>query len=386
MDQVAVEAVYFNRRYEPDALRRDEALKRQWIMEGLDVFVGNSTTLFLPSEVSTKSGNTYRVFTPFFNQLKSRDWPDPVSPDLSQAKACSIKTHNLPIAALGLISRNRSSANFNWDTSRQAALDRLDWFIENADEQYSEQRDIPVVDGSSKLSPYLHWGQIGPREIVAAYRAHNIAITESPFLRELAWREFSYHLMAHFPDTDSEPLKSEYKHFPWAENERFLHAWQRGETGIPIVDAGMRQLLQTGWMHNRVRMNVASILVKHFLIPWQRGAEWFWDTLVDADLPNNSLGWQWAAGCGADAAPYFRIFNPATQAARFDSNGAYIRRWVPELAKLSGKAIFNPSASDPFELASKGVVLGKDYPTPLLHHHVGRQRALDAFNRFKQIR
>ena len=205
-------------------------------------------------------------------------------------------------------------------------------------------------------------------------------------MRELGWREFAHHLLHHFPDTTDRPLRPEFEAFPWMEDEGLLRAWHKGQTGYPMVDAGMRELWSTGWMHNRVRMIVGSFLVKHLLIRWQEGAKWFWDTLVDADLANNTLGWQWIAGCGADAAPYFRIFNPMTQSEKFDGHGDYIRRWVPELAKLSDADLHAPWEVPPLALASAGIQLGVTYPHPVVNHTIARERALAAYQKIKKAR
>jgi deoxyribodipyrimidine photo-lyase len=236
------------------------------------------------------------------------------------------------------------------------------------------------------LSPYLHFGEIGPRQIWHAVRRHAESAglktwRASQFITELGWREFSHHLLFHFPHTPDAPLRTDFKKFPWRKNAAGLKAWQKGQTGYPIVDAGMRELWTTGWMHNRVRMIVASFLVKDLLVSWQEGARWFWDTLVDADLASNTLGWQWTAGCGADAAPYFRVFNPTTQGQKFDSEGEYVRSWCPELAKLPDKWLHQPAAAPPEILRAAGVQLDRTYPKPIVDHATARQAALESFAR-----
>jgi deoxyribodipyrimidine photo-lyase len=252
------------------------------------------------------------------------------------------------------------------------------------------RRDHPGRAGTARVSPHLHFGEISPRQVwhrveahVAADRRDGVVRGAETFLRELGWREFAYHLLYHFPHTPEAPLRPNFAAFPWAHDPSALRAWQRGRTGYPIVDAGMRELWNTGWMHNRVRMIVASFLVKDLLLPWQAGAQWFWDTLVDADLANNTLGWQWVSGCGADAAPYFRIFNPVSQGPKFDATGGYVRRWVHELASLPNAWIHQPWDAPAQVLATAGVALGRTYPLPMIDHAVARARALTAFARVK---
>jgi len=261
----------------------------------------------------------------------------------------------------------------------------LQTFASGPVQDYGLQRDLPAVAGTSRMAPYLHWGQISPRQVVSAFCGQAGPGPET-YLKELGWREFSYHLLHHFPHTDTRPMRPEFEAFPWANSPDCLTAWQRGETGYPIVDAGMRELWHTGWMHNRVRMIVASFLVKDLLIPWQAGAQWFWETLVDADLASNTQGWQWTAGCGADAAPYFRVFNPVLQGEKFDAKGDYVRRWCPELAQVPSQWIHKPWQAPPLMLASYGVTLGQTYPRPIVDHGEARDKALSAFKALKAPR
>ncbi len=244
---------------------------------------------------------------------------------------------------------------------------------------YDEARNVPGITGTSRLSPHLHFGELSPRQVWHAAPDWQ----QRQFVTEIGWREFAHHLLFHFPRTTDEPLRSEFLKFPWEGDRSRLPAWQRGRTGVPLVDAGMRELWSTGWMHNRVRMVVASFLVKNLRLPWQDGARWFWDTLVDADLASNTLGWQWAAGCGADAAPYFRVFNPVLQGQKFDPDGAYVRRWVPELARLPAPAIHAPWDEKDATLRAAGVVLGETYPRPIVDLKASRDAALAAY---KQMR
>jgi deoxyribodipyrimidine photo-lyase len=267
-----------------------------------------------------------------------------------------------------------------WKPGEQGALDRMRSFLNGAIGAYAVDRDRPDHAGTSRLSPHLHFGEISPRQIWQAAQGTETA----PFLRQIIWREFAHHLLYHFPQTVQQPLRPEFARFPWKMNKRTLQAWTRGNTGYPLVDAGMRELWQTGWMHNRVRMVTASFLVKHLLIPWQEGAAWFLDTLVDADLANNTFGWQWVAGCGADAAPYFRIFNPVIQGEKFDPDGDYVRRWIPELDRLESEWIHQPWKAPTAALARAGVELGTTYPHPIVEHEAARARALAALRTMTQ--
>jgi deoxyribodipyrimidine photo-lyase len=256
--------------------------------------------------------------------------------------------------------------------------------------RYSDGRNRPDLPETSRLSPYLHFGEVGPRQCLAAARN---AVGERPssqgpadsFVRELGWREFAHHLLHHFPHTPTAPLDTRFDAFPWDPNEAWVEAWQRGRTGYPIVDAGMRELWHTGWMHNRVRMVAASLFTKNLRQPWLEGAQWFWDTLVDADLANNTLGWQWTAGCGADAAPYFRIFNPVLQGQRFDPEGRFVRRFVPELAGVPAKFVHEPWRMSRAEQAAAGCVLGRDYPAPIVDRGLARTRTLAAYKRSQEL-
>lgn len=271
-----------------------------------------------------------------------------------------------------------------WTPGESGAGRCLERFLAGDLARYAGERDRPDHDGTSTLSPYLHFGELSPRQVWHAVRQHAVhaampADRAEPFLRQLGWREFSYHLLHHWPDLPAAAFRPGFAAFPWQDNAALLRRWQQGRTGYPIVDAGMRQLWQTGWMHNRIRMIAASFLVKDLLIPWQRGEAWFWDTLVDADLANNAAGWQWVAGSGADAAPYFRIFNPVLQSRKFDPQGTYIRRWVPELAGLAARHIHEPWSASGAALAEAGIELGRDYPEPLVDHAAARRRALDAY-------
>ena len=272
----------------------------------------------------------------------------------------------------------------DWIPGEKSARDRLERFACELANDYETTRDRPEVDGTSRLSPHLHWGEVSPVRVFHTIREAGVGRGGDVFLSEVGWREFAHHLLYHFPETTRRPLKPEYESFPWKEDASLVDAWRRGQTGFPMVDAGLRQLWSTGWMHNRVRMVVGSVLVKHLLQPWKSGADWFWDTLVDADLANNTLGWQWVAGCGADASPYFRVFNPILQGEKFDPDGSYVRRWIPQLSGLPSNWIHRPWEAPENVLQDAGVRLGTDYPRPVVDHAEGRRRALEAYEYFKK--
>lgn len=372
-------AVYWNRRYEPAGIACDTRIKAT-LDAVCEVRSFNGRLLFEPFTVATAGGTPYRVFTPFWRTcLKLPEPPEPL-PAPARITAPAGWPPSLALDALGLQPRIDWAAGIRqrWHFGEQAALARLDDFIDGGLRDYPARRDFPGVDGVSGLSPYLHCGEISPRQVWHAVRAgaatlHDSA-TESAaqaWLRQLVWREFAYHLLYHFPTTATTPLRDEFARMEWLDDVAGVAAWQRGRTGFPLVDAGMRELWATGFMHNRVRMVVASLLCKHLGQHWLTGARWFWDTLVDADLANNTLGWQWIAGCGADAAPYYRIFNPSSQSRRFDPRGDYIRRWVPELAHLEGNAIHEPQA------------LAPGYPAPIVDLAAAREAALARYARMR---
>lgn len=377
--------VYWNRRYEPSLVKRDNAVKEALKSAGYLAASSNSALLFEPWQVATNAGTPYTVFTPFWRNCLAQPAPAPPAPAPKTLRFASSWPTTLDLADLKLLPKLSWADAFNktCHPGEAGANAQLSAFADSALSAYANNRNRPDIEGISRLSPHLHFGEISPNAAYhAAERAMNTdavpASEAQSFQRELGWREFAHHLLFYFPQTVTQPLHKSFAHFPWAKDPKGRKAWQRGETGYPIVDAGMRQLWQTGFMHNRVRMVVASFLIKHLLLPWQDGAAWFWDTLVDADLANNTLGWQWTAGCGADAAPFFRIFNPALQASKFDPDGTYIRQWVPELAKLPTKFLADPSAAPPATLAAAKVVWGKTYPRPVVDHAFARKRALAA--------
>jgi len=383
-------AVYWNRRYEPATIARDSLIKTALDAEGVEARSFNSALLFEPHTIANKQGNPFQVFTPFWRHCLSLPVPEPVSVSPGRLSAPSNWPDSVPLEALELQPKIPWDRSFHgaWTPGESGAMIRLKAFLKDAVDRYAEDRNVPGVEGVSRLSPHLHFGEIGPRQIWAAARelADESGVFPSSrgvskFLAEVGWREFAHHLLFHFPRTPEAPLRAEFAHFPWADDPggRLLAAWQRGRTGYPIVDAGLRQLWAIGWMHNRVRMVVASFLVKHLRLSWTHGAAWFWDTLVDADLASNTLGWQWSAGCGADAAPYFRIFAPVLQGGKFDPQGHYVRKWVPELARLPNDVIHQPWEAPPSVLARAGVILGTTYPKPVVDHATARAEALAAF-------
>jgi deoxyribodipyrimidine photo-lyase len=348
--------------------------------------------LFEPGAVMTKKNKPFQVFTPFWRACLKL--PEPAAPLTIPANANffagPLASDDLADWAL-MPSEPDWAAGFTefWTPGESGAHERLDAFLEESLAGYPERRDRPGLDATSGLSPYLHFGELSPRQVwyvVSGAMAARPGMRRGgeAYLRQLGWREFSSYLLHHWPTLPAQPFRPEFGNFPWRDDSRALACWQQGRTGYPIVDAGMRQLWQTGWMHNRVRMVVASFLVKHLLIPWQDGAAWFWDTLVDADLANNAASWQWVAGSGADAAPYFRIFNPILQGKKFDPKGDYVRRWVPELAGLPAAHIHTPWDAPAELLAEAGLRIGTDYPAPIVDHAAARERALAAYAKIKR--
>ncbi len=390
--KTGAQAVFCNRRYEPAAIARDRKVEAALGAAGLRVESFNGALLHEPPGIRNKSGQPFQVFTPFWKACLASAEPDaPLSAPRSLAPLPKRAT-SLPLAALELEPRINWTGGLHaaWQPGSAGAKAELDRFLHDGLLGYSEGRNRPDLVGTSRLSPHLHFGEVSPRQVWHAVRrfAESRSIPAATwrhwqFLAELGWREFAHHLLYHFPHTPEQPLRAQFARFPWRENAAWLRAWQRGRTGYPLVDAGMRELWTTGWMHNRVRMVVASFLVKNLLITWQEGARWFWDTLVDADLANNTLGWQWTAGCGADAAPYFRIFNPVSQGEKFDPDAAYIRRWIPELARLQVPWIHKPWQAPPDALAATGVELDRSYPRPVVGQLVSREVALEAYQKVR---
>ncbi len=388
LDEMGASAIYATTGYEPweRKLEQDLAAICQARNAGFRLFPGR--LLFAPDAIVTGTGTPFRVFTPFWKACLAGPPPRAPLPAPKIARfadAGSERLENLEL--LPAKPDWAGGLRATWQPGESAAQARLEHFIAHGLARYADDRSNLDGDPSSRLSPYLHFGEISPNHVwhavthAAASARGKADRGAGSFLREIGWREFSYHLLHHFPTMTHEPLRPEFARFPWRDDPHALRAWQRGETGYPVVDAAMRQLWQTGWMPNRARMIVASFLVKHLLLPWQTGADWFLDTLVDADLANNSASWQWVAGSGTDAAPYFRIFNPVLQGLKFDSSGDYVRTWVPEIARLSAPDIHAPWQAPPLALAEAGITLGRSYPEPIVEHDAARARALAAFKR-----
>jgi len=388
----SVARLYCNSRYDRHARAVDDQVRDRLKTLGLRFETFRASVLREPHEVKQASGKPYQVYTPFL-KVYERDLkleplvarPEGHFPNAREAQKHETVAHH----------RERWGTRLGWDREMRRrwvmgedeAQRRLESFLDQHAANYLERRNLPAdEEGTSRLSPYLALGVISARQIFWHITGREDAIfSSSPgiyqYQKEIIWREFAYHLIYHFPHTDTQPLRENFERFPWEDNEIHFEAWTRGQTGYPIVDAAMRELWATGYMHNRCRMIVASFLVKHLRLPWLRGAQWFWDTLVDADLASNTLGWQWSAGCGADAAPYFRIFNPVLQGEKFDTRGDYVRRWVPELAGLGPKYIHQPWAAPEAELLAAGLRLGETYPFPIVDHRQERARALAAFKK-----
>lgn len=382
--QSKADAVYWNRRYEPNTIDKDTALKRSLKDNNIKVKSFRGHLLHEPNQLTTKAGTPFRVFTPFWKTLDATieiqaPYPAP------QAMPSGIDG----LATIGLKELALSPTKPDWSdgiTDRfipgeTAAQSILTEYLDNDVVNYKAHRDFPALDATSKLSPYLTFGEISPRQI---WHASEGVSGAQPFRRQLAWRDFSYHLLFHNPDLDENNFNNAFDDFQWDQNNALFAIWRTGKTGYPIVDAGMRELWQTGYMHNRVRMIVASFLTKHLLIDWRKGEKWFWDTLVDADPANNTAGWQWVAGSGADASPYYRIFNPIIQGKKFDSDGEYVKKYVPELKNLDPKYIHAPWETPQDVLKSISLELGRDYPKPIIEHSFARNRALKTYDQMKQ--
>ncbi|MEO0753232.1 MAG: deoxyribodipyrimidine photo-lyase [Pseudomonadota bacterium] len=395
IDETGAGAVFWNRRYDAGGRDVDRAIKTFLNDRHIEARSFNGSLLTEPWTVKTGSGSYYKVFTPYWKSVRANySPPDPLDAPMNLAGP-SVTSDPLDDWSLHPHGPDWSTGfDAVWSPGENGAAERLNRFLDGPVDRYTDERNRPDVEGgTSGLSPHLRWGEISPVQIWREVRRRlddgRFNIVEDSamvFLSEIVWREFSYVLLYHNPDLADENYNHEFRHMPWRDNADDYRRWCRGQTGYPIVDAGMRQLWATGWMHNRVRMIVGSFLTKHLLLPWQKGEDWFWDTLVDADPASNAASWQWVAGSGADAAPYFRVFNPITQGEKFDETGDYVRRWCPELEALPTRYLFSPWTAPEAVLNTAKVRLGDTYPKPMIDHKDGRQRALDAYDTLKAKR
>ncbi|WP_194847509.1 cryptochrome/photolyase family protein [Candidatus Neptunochlamydia vexilliferae] len=384
--ETGAEGVYWNRCYEPWAITRDKKLKEHLKKEGLDVQSFNGSLLWEPWETTKGDGTPYKVFTPFYKTSCLKGEP-PRTPLPKPTLTCApLPPSSLTLNAIDLLPKKPWGKEVfsGWEPGEAGAEKRWEIFLKEGLKGYKVGRDLPAQAHVSRLSPHLHFGEISPHQLWADVSKIEEGHDTNHFLSELGWREFSHNLLYHFPSLPEKNLQEKFDRFQWKKDPKLLKAWQTGHTGYPFVDAGMRELYATGYMHNRMRMVVGSFLVKNLLLHWHEGEAWFWDCLFDADLANNSASWQWIGGCGADAAPYFRIFNPITQGEKFDPQGDYTRKYVPELAKLSDKYLFRPWEAPEEILEQAGIVLGKDYPLPIVDLKASREEALAAFERIKE--
>ncbi len=385
-------AIYWNTNYEPDIKQQEQLLIRLCDEYGITARQFEGFLLKEPSSIKKPNGEPYKVFTAFYKALQKSRIPAAV-PKITKLKALPFSIKTCELNELNLLPTIPWAATIKetWTPTEKGGINMFRQFLKHSIKHYDTGRDFPSKEIDSKLSPYLAFGQLSVRVLyhyllskVEKVKHSTFTHQAEAFIRQLVWRDFAYHLLYHFPSTIKEPLNKKFIAFNWKNDMESLRAWQQGQTGYPLVDAGMRQLWKTGFMHNRVRMVAASFLVKHLLIHWHYGAEWFWDTLVDADLANNTMGWQWVAGSGADAAPYFRIFNPITQSEKFDSEGTYIKKWLPELRNVPAKYIHEPWKAPEGVLQEINLRLGKDYPLPIIDHKFARERALHHYHSLKK--
>ncbi len=385
--KLPINSVFWNRCYEPWRIKQDVRLKSALKENGVATKSFNGTLLWEPWEIKKPGGDPYKVFTPFYRKgcLQAPEPRKPLpSPETVQLHSANVQ-EALSVDELGLLDSRLWSLRISeyWQHGEQAAQNRLYAFLEEGLNDYKEGRNFPALHHTSRLSPHLHFGEISPNQIWWALSMHEETQDTDHFRSELGWREFSYSLLFQNPSLPTKNLNPKFDTFPWLADDKRLLAWQIGQTGVPIVDAGMRELWQTGYMHNRLRMITGSFLVKNLLLDWRAGEKWFWDCLVDADLANNSASWQWIAGCGADAAPYFRIFNPVLQGEKFDAQGHYTRHYLPELKNLPEKYLFKPWEAPEDILKSAGVSLGENYPFPIVDLKRSREEALRALEKTK---
>ncbi|MFL2813241.1 MAG: cryptochrome/photolyase family protein [Candidatus Puniceispirillales bacterium] len=385
IEETNADTVLWNRRYEPWAVKRDKSIKENLILKSKNVFSFNGSLLYEPWEIKSKIGNPLKVFTPFKRALLNKGVIFNVSKSPNTILSPSLWPSSLDIDDLDLVKNKLWTDKFanSWVPGSKTAKAKLISFKENNIHDYNKDRDIPSVLGTSKLSPHLRFGEISPKEIFIAMNDLEENDGVLTYKSEIIWREFAHNLLWYFPDIHEKPIKNEFSKFMWDNSQSNFDLWTKGMTGYPIVDAGMRELWSTGWMHNRIRMVTASFLTKHLLLPWQMGEKWFWNTLLDADPASNTSGWQWVSGSGADAAPYFRIFNPIIQGQKFDPEGEYVKKFIPELKDLPSKFIHEPWKADSALLKKSDIKLGETYPLPIVDHKFARERAL---NKYAEIR
>lgn len=384
-----INKIVWNRMYEPWAIARDSKIKAHFKQTNIEVESYNGSLLWEPMHILKKDGSPYKVYTPYFKNgcLQANSPRYPI--DIGHISFVDCKHEGISVDTLELMPDIKwyKTIESLWDISEQGAKDRLEQFIQSAIQNYQDKRNIPSIKGTSLLAPYFHFGLLSPNQawyaVLDAFGGSMEQKGVYTYLSELGWREFSYYLLYHFNDIQTRNFNRKFDNFPWQDKQKHLKAWQQGKTGVPIVDAGMRELWQTGYMHNRVRMVVASYLVKNLLIDWRHGERWFWDCLLDADTAANSASWQWVAGSGADAAPYFRIFNPVLQGEKFDKEGEYVKKYCPELKNLAKKYIHKPWEANTDVLSQAGIALGRDYPEPLVCLKASRTKALEAYASIK---
>ncbi len=380
VEESGASGVFAEDDHSPYARQRDAQ-----VAEAVPLHLVGSSAIQLPGMVMKDDGTPYIVFTPF-----SRRWsalPLPQLTDLHRAPERFVTAGDL---SSDLIPREPAlGESIPFPPGERAGLERLEQFVNEQAAAYKTDRNLMAIDGTSGLSPYLRFGMVSPRQaaavaIAARHEAQHTGKDSASdglisWLNELIWRDFYIHILYHFPTVARTAFRANLRTIQWRNDRTEFDAWCEGRTGYPVVDAAMRQLASSGWMHNRARMIVASFLVKDLLIDWRWGERWFMRNLVDGDLPANNGGWQWSAGTGTDAAPYFRIFNPTTQGQKFDPDGAYIRRWVPELASVEQRYIHEPAGMPPLEQHRCGCIIGVDYPAPIVDHAAARRRTLDAY-------
>lgn len=383
--QADARSVFWNKSYEPWRSEQDQTIADRLAANDIATESFHAATLYDPARTLKSDGSPYRVYTPFYRKgcLARNGEPDAPLP----VPKMTFARHDLDTGSLADLTLLPTTPRWDramiagWVPGEAGALAQLEDFTDRIAD-YAEGRNFADRPSISRLSPHLHWGEISPRQIWQALRQHTLANAREEqadrFFGELGWREFNINLLLHTPTMPEQAWNKKFAQFRWRDSRDDFARWAKGQTGYPIVDAGMRELWQTGFMHNRVRMITASFLVKDLLLPWQWGQDWFWDCLVDADLANNSANWQWVAGSGADASPFFRIFNPVTQGQKFDPSGDYVRRWVPELAGLPTGDLHAPWLASDTTLRQAGIVLGETYPRPMVDHRMARDRALAA--------